>query len=196
MAILHTDAAQHFSMIKEVQMLYEVNSDVLEPVLFGDVEEDDIDGMFPADVLEVFRKPEARKLLGKVILHTSDISNSIKPFRICRIWAYQVLEEFFNQGDQEKKLGFPVQALNDRSKVNRAFSQIGFIELLVAPLWFSIIKVLPPLEPLLDQLLQNAKTWHQSWLADTKPTPSDSDKRGIDERLYKLQQRHKDLYRR
>ena len=76
-----------------------------------------------------------------LMLHVADISNSMKPFRICRIWAWQVLEEFFNQGDQEKKLGVPVQALNDRDKVNRAFSQVGFIEFLVSPLIFVVIKV-------------------------------------------------------
>ena len=38
-----------------------------------------------------------------------------------------MLEEFFIQGDKEKELCIPVQMLDDRDKVNRAFSQIGFI---------------------------------------------------------------------
>merc|ERR1711979_93973 len=105
--------------------------------------------------------PESRKLLVKLLLHLADISNSMKPFRICRIWAWQVLEEFFLQGDSERKLGVPVQALNEREKVNRSFSQIGFIEFLVSPLLFAIVKVLPPTETCADQTVQNMKSWHQ-----------------------------------
>ena len=33
--------------------------------------------------------------------------------------AWRVLEEFFNQGDEEKSLGLPVGMLNDRDKVNK-----------------------------------------------------------------------------
>merc|ERR1712217_774064 len=127
---------------------------------------------FPTkEAVECFRQPEARKLLVKLMLHFSDISNSMKPFRICRIWAWQVLEEFFLQGDAEKRLGVPVQALNDREKVNRAFSQVGFIEFLVYPLLFAVNKVLPPTDTLLEQLLQNAKAWQQQWLTETRPPP-------------------------
>ena len=64
-----------------------------------------------------------------LILHTADISNSMKPFRasalhvrprmfvahrgggISRIWAWQVLEEFFMQGDAEARLGVPLAQL-------------------------------------------------------------------------------------
>ena len=38
-----------------------------------------------------------------------------------------MLEEFFIQGDKKKELCITVHMLNDRDKVNRAFSQIGFI---------------------------------------------------------------------
>merc|ERR1711972_285366 len=105
----------------------------------------------------------------KLMLHMADISNSMKPFRICRIWAWQVLEEYFLQGDQERKLGVPVQALNEREKVNRAFSQIGFIEFLVSPLLYAVIKVLPPIEDHAVMMLQNVRMWHQTWLSETKP---------------------------
>merc|ERR1712014_154521 len=115
-------------------MLYEVNSEILDAA--QNVYNEDGDEWPTRDSVECFRQPEARRLLVKLTLHFSDISNSTKPFRICRIWAWQVLEEFFMQGDAEKRLGVPVQALNDREKVNRAFSQVGFIEFLVSPLFF------------------------------------------------------------
>merc|ERR1712232_1152613 len=132
---------------------------------------------FPTrEAVDCFRQPESRKLIVNLLLHLSDISNSMKPFRICRVWAWKVLEEFFMQGDEEKKLGIPVQALNDREKVNRPFSQVGFIEFLVSPLVFAVIKVLPPLMPLADQMVENTKTWRQLWLKETLPEPGENDK--------------------
>merc|ERR1712060_207907 len=126
------------------------------------------------------------------MLHMSDISNSMKPFRICRIWANQVLEEFFLQGDEEKKAGIPVQALNDREKVNRPFSQVGFIEFLVSPLLFAVIKVLPPTEAQAEQMIQNTKTWHNLWLSETKPPPSESERRAMLDRVTRLEARFVD----
>ena len=51
------------------------------------------------------------------------------------------MEENFLQGDEEKLLGLPVQALNDREKANLPYGQIGFIEYLVAPVLLTITKV-------------------------------------------------------
>jgi len=191
-AILHTDNAQHFAMIKEVQMIYEVNSEILDASREFFIEDPD---EFPTkEAVECFRQPESRKLLVKLFLHVADISNSMKPFRICRIWAWQVLEEFFLQGDAEKRLAVPVQALNDREKVNRAFSQVGFIEFLVSPLLFVVIKVLPPTEPNAEQMLQNVKTWHQHWLSETKPPPSEAEKKALSERIAKLENRYHECH--
>jgi len=187
-AILHTDNAQHFAMIKEVQMIYEVNSEMLDAS--REFFNDDPDEFPTKEAQEYFRQPESRKLLVKLFLHVADISNSMKPFRICRIWAWQVLEEFFLQGDAEKRLGVPIQALNDREKVNRAFSQIGFIEFLVSPLMFVVIKVLPPTDQNAEQMLQNVKTWHQLWLSETTPAPSDTEKKALSDRIIKLEERY------
>lgn len=188
-AILHTDNAQHFSMIKEVQMIYEVNSEILDigrECYFADSRE------FPTrEATETYRQPDTRKLLLKLVLHVADVSNSTKPFRICRIWASQVLEEFFMQGDKEKKQGVPVQALNDREKVNRAFSQIGFIEFLVSPLLFAVVKVLPPIEPQVEQMIQNVKTWHSQWL-ESSPPPSEAEKKALEVRIAKLDTKYRD----
>jgi len=190
-AILHTDNAQHFAMIKEVQMIYEVNSEILDAS--REFFNQDADEFPTKEAQEYFRQPESRKLLVKLFLHVADISNSMKPFRICRIWAWQVLEEFFLQGDAEKRLSVPVQQLNDREKVNRAFSQVGFIEFLVSPLIFVVIKVLPPMDQSAEQMLQNVKTWHNLWLSDTKPAPSESEKKGLADRVAKLEHRYHEI---
>jgi hypothetical protein len=183
--VLHTDNAKHFGMIKEVQTLYELNSDELDAG--KESFRQDANSWPTEDITECLKAPEARKLLMKLTLHCSDISNPMKPFRVCRIWALQVFEEMFAQGDQEKKLGMPVQVMNDREKVNRAFSQAGFIELMVSPLLFAAIKVLPPLETNAEMLVQNAKQWYELWLKETKPPPSDEEKEALVDRINKLE---------
>merc|ERR1712099_10843 len=187
-AILHTDNAQHFAMVKEIQMIYEVNSEILDAS--GELFNEDPDGFPTKEAADCFRQPEIRKLLTKLLLHCADISNSMKPFRICRIWAWQVLEEFFMQGDAEKRLGIPVQALNDREKVNRAFSQVGFVEFLVSPLLFAVVKVLPPTDVNAEQMLSNVKTWHHHWLSETKPPPNESEKKALSDRIAKLEHKY------
>lgn len=195
-AILHTDNAQHFSMVKEVQMFYEVNSEVLEVsrAVFHDLQGDtDNDDAFPtAEAEEIFKDDANRKLIMNLLLHTADLSNSTKPFRICQTWAYKALEEIFRQGDEELKLGLPVQALNDRNIVSKPFSQIGFIEFLVAPLLFTTVKVLPPTEQLLEQMILNAKSWQAQWLSE-KPDATDSAKKTLQDRIQKLHLRFKAL---
>ncbi|CAE8621137.1 unnamed protein product [Polarella glacialis] len=188
-AILHTDNAQHFTMIKEVQMLYEVNSEILD--ISHQMCEEDPDSWPTTEAMECFRVPETRQLLVNLFLHTADISNSMKPFRICRIWAWQVLEEFFVQGDAELRLGVPVQALNDREKVNRPFSQVGFIEFLVSPMIFAVIRVFPQMDALAVQMLQNARTWQKHWETDNKQYPSEEDKKALNARIMKLEQRYR-----
>merc|ERR1711879_1057292 len=151
-AILHTDNAQHFAMIKEVQILYEMHSEILDAAAQHEAAKENKEvsnESWSKDLLECYRLPDTRRLFVKLFLHVSDISNTTKPFRISRLWAWQVLDEFFLQGDAEKRAGVPVQALNDRTKINRPFSQVGFIEFLVSPLLFNVVKLLPAARPLL-----------------------------------------------
>lgn len=192
-AILHTDNAQHFAMIKEVQMMYEVNSEALDAsrAFFNE----DPDEFPTKEAVECFRQAESRKLLVKLMLHMADISNSMKPFRICRIWAWQVLEEFFLQGDAERRLGVPVQALNERDKVNRPFSQVGFVEFLVSPLLFAVVKVLPPTESHARQMIQNVNTWQAHWLSETKPPPTEAERKALADRISKLESKYLDTCR-
>merc|ERR1719359_1834745 len=62
-AILHTDMVHHFSMVKEVQMLYEVNSlmlDMSREMYMEDASE------FPSkEALEVFQQGDTKKKSAK-----------------------------------------------------------------------------------------------------------------------------------
>jgi hypothetical protein len=61
----------------------------------------------------------------------SDISNSAKPFDIVKTWVDLLFVEFFHQGDLERADGRPISYLMDRSTVNVAKAQIGFLDVII-----------------------------------------------------------------
>jgi len=184
-AILHTDNVHHFAMVKEMQMLYEMNSDVFDIALqmhqTGQVD------FPPREVCDIFAEPEKKKSMRNLLLHFSDISNPMKPFNICKDWAWRIVDEFFLQGDREKELGITVQPLNDRDKVNRPYSQVGFIEFFVAPFAFATVRLLPPLVSCTDQLMHNLRTWCEEWVSSTTPAPDPEDVLKLQDRIAKLE---------
>jgi len=86
------------------------------------------------------------------------------------------LAEFFQQGDQEKALGIPVQMLNDRQKVNKAYSQIGFIEIMIVPLEAAKTRLLPALSETSKILEDNLHKWNKMWTEETMPSEEDKEK--------------------
>jgi len=184
-AILNTDNSLHFRLTQELQVFYEMNSEVL-----GDMRE--FYAVDPADFpskesLEVYRSPEARQHFWKLLLHVSDLSNPTKPFRISRIWANRCIDEFLAQGDRERAAGLPVHALHDREKVDRVYSQLGFIEFLVAPLALVVVKLLPPYTPCVEQMLENLRRWQEEWF-QAAPRSAE-ERRALDERAQRLERR-------
>ena len=49
-------------------------------------------------------KQDDASLLLKTFLKFADIGNSARPWVVCDQWASRVMQEFFSQGDQERKL--------------------------------------------------------------------------------------------
>lgn len=155
-AILHTDITKHNEMIKEMVMLYQVNSE-----LFDNLQCEDIIGNSAAHL----------QLALNMILHGADVANPMKPWEMCRRLAFLCLNEFFAQGDLEKQTGIPVQLLNDRDKVNPANSQIGFIEFLIAPFCEAQVLMFPQLDGLAVFLAENIQHWSIAWQEEVSPPP-------------------------
>jgi len=173
-AILHTDNAGHFDMVKNIQRIYEMASNICNEQAI----QDDPDDKLPEYLEEVLRKDGHFWL--EVFLHLADVSNPLMPFDICKAWAWRVLDEFFDQGDEEKRLGIPVGMLNDRQKVNKPGSQHGFINFLVAPLVFSCVSIFSELHPLSKRMADNLQQWRNLWVEEAQPSKEDIDKRDAD----------------
>merc|ERR1712048_994005 len=178
-SILNTDNAQHLDMVKEVKKAYEVSSVICDaqasdPTAFGDD--------YMGDVL-----CKNTVLWLKLILHMSDIANPFKPFGVYKLWAMRVQDEFFAQGDEEKRLSIPVGMLNDRDKVSRPSSEHGFITFLVAPLVNNSVFIFQSMHLLACQMANNLETWRDTWVELSKPSVEDVKKRDADVQKIKEQ---------
>lgn len=108
--------------------------------------------------------PETRDdklLLLGIALHCGDISNPTKPRDTYLMWTERVLTEYFLQGDREKELGFyPISMFTDRLTTNIAKCQIGFIDVLVHPLFRAVATLLETVEKtVIPILIDNKSFW-------------------------------------
>jgi len=51
-------------------------------------------------------------------MHACDVSQQGRKFGVAKEWTYLLFDEFFDQGDLEKKQNLPVTMLCDRVTVN------------------------------------------------------------------------------
>ena len=90
-----------------------------------------------------------------VLIHSADVSNPSKPLNIYKQWAKRCVDEFFRQGDMEKKLGIPVSFNCDRETVTLAQSQLGFIDAIVFPLFSVLVDFFENLDFTVENLKKN-----------------------------------------
>ena len=66
-----------------------------------------------------------------------------RPYMIARSWSEYLLDEFFTQGDLERRLGYPVFPAADRNSINHAKSQTDFIDTFGMPLFKVVSRTVP-----------------------------------------------------
>eukprot|EP00914_Ancora_sagittata_P008076 GHVO01015921.1.p1 GENE.GHVO01015921.1~~GHVO01015921.1.p1 ORF type:complete len:616 (-),score=34.32 GHVO01015921.1:191-1846(-) len=69
-----------------------------------------------------------------LLIKTADIGHATLPWREHSKWCGYVIAEFFNQGDEERRMGIVMSPLCDRNNQNMPKSQHIFIEKMVLPL--------------------------------------------------------------
>jgi len=185
--ILHTDNVHHFEMVRELSKVYELASESCDGQALAESGE-----LHPHYQEQVLQKNASLWL--ELFLHFADVSNPVKPFAICKAWAWRVLDEFFDQGDIEKKLSLPVGLLNDRDKINRPGSQHGFINFMVAPLVLSTVKLFPTLHTVYAQMANNLQEWRNLWVKDATPSADEIAKKDAD--IAKINDMARELERR
>lgn len=100
-------------------------------------------------------------LLLSSVLHAADISNAVKSIESYTKWTQRVLDEFWMQGDQERRLGLPISPLCDRVSGihNVPSTQIGFMNFVVSPMYESLLKIIDDLEGCLANMKENMTFW-------------------------------------
>lgn len=107
------------------------------------------------------RRAEDRHFILQIALKCADISNPCRPWAISREWSYKVCEEFFRQGDYERRLNLPVTPLCDRHTTSIPKIQVGFFKHVVTPLYVEWHRFLD--DGLSASLMEYLKTNQKKW---------------------------------
>lgn len=117
---------------------------------------------------EVHRSPDplsqrlnahAKHLLQAAMMTTADLGAATKPWEVHRYVSQLIADEFWTQGDLERReLNIQPQPMFDRS-VALEVSQMEFLDNLCLPLYEDMAKFSLALKPLLDGCLANRRQW-------------------------------------
>jgi hypothetical protein len=108
LAILATDMKGHFQHVHEFRSAVDANPP--PPAATGSA------NSWQSD-------PALADLLCANLLHAADLSNPCRPYPLSRRWSVLVTDEFFAQGDRERRLGLPVSPMCAREATPLAASQ-------------------------------------------------------------------------
>lgn len=111
----------------------------------------------------------SKTMVLKFALKCSDIAHSAKMLDLHLKWSSRVVEEFYQQGDQEREAGIPISPFMDRHTPNLSRAQLGFLDFLAMPmftLWTEYLDV-----PECQIILHLLRTNRAYWLAMDSPTP-------------------------
>lgn len=100
-----------------------------------------------------------QQMLLNICVHAADVSNPSKSLKTYLWWTERVMEEFFIQGDREKVQQLEVSMFYDRCATNVAKCQIGFIDIVVRPLFDTLHTLLPHTETCVTNLNLNYDWW-------------------------------------
>ncbi|CAM9657873.1 unnamed protein product [Chrysoparadoxa australica] len=114
---------------------------------------------------EIVEESRTRTYLSamKICIKSADISHPTRAMYLHLKWTKAVIEEFFLQGDEEKRAGLEVSPLCDRDNVGIAKDQKGFINFLVKPLFKSWVTFLdtPHAQTCMNNLEVNEAMWEK-----------------------------------
>ncbi|GMI20739.1 hypothetical protein TrCOL_g9736 [Triparma columacea] len=106
-------------------------------------------------------KPEDILILMQMVLKVADVSHPTKALDQHKCWSVMITNEFFQQGDLEKKSSMAVSPLCDRIKnFDIPKSQTGFIDFVVSPTIKNASQMLGLTEAL-KNLKDNYKYWSE-----------------------------------
>ena len=134
--ILATDMANHVKVLSTMKT-YTESYNIIKGKNFDKIYKENEDNN---SLVKLF---DTQQNMLNMIIHTSDISNPGKPDKISGEWTKRVYDEFFIQGDMEKKLNLTVSNFCDRNTTNINKAMIGFINFVVGPTIDTLTNLVP-----------------------------------------------------
>lgn len=107
-----------------------------------------------------WRDKDHRDLASMIMMTTSDLCGSVKPGEVHQMSSRKVFEEFYAQGDLEKKMGFQPLPMFTRRE-DFPLNQIGFLNGIVKPMIDMMSSVIPLLEELHPIIADNISHWEE-----------------------------------
>ena len=103
-----------------------------------------------------------RMLVLQTMLHCADLSNPAKPLPLYVAWCGLVMEEFFQQGDRERKMNIEISPMCDRFNAAIEKTQVGFIDFVVRPVWETWADLVNPDAQEILETLERNKNYYQA----------------------------------
>ena len=145
--ILKTDMANHFDMVKKMQIVADSDSC------------DDVKGA------QFQRDNDAHRLeVAGLVVHCADLSNPVYPtFDMTQQWCFRVCEEFSQQAEKEREIGLPVTSFMEglTNEYSIAKLQIGFVNYVILPLWKVTGLLFPKAAQHTVNCVHNVKKWQE-----------------------------------
>ncbi|KAG8322474.1 hypothetical protein J6590_022923 [Homalodisca vitripennis] len=114
-----------------------------------------------------FKNASHRRLVKSLMMTACDLSGQTKSFPVCKKITEDVYEEFYQQGDVEKKMGFIPLPTMDRDKQESFLeNQVQFMNVVVLPCVETVTRIFSTLKPMLWDTRTLFKQWKH--LLDTK----------------------------
>ncbi len=119
------------------------------------------------------------------IVHSADISHNVKEWSISEKWSLSIYEEFFKQGEIEKKSNLPISMFCDRDSTNIPKAQIGFLSAIITPTFELLIRIFPNFKKIINNVNKNNENWermlHENEKKIEKKKDNSNDKKDKDE---------------
>ncbi|CAL1540861.1 unnamed protein product, partial [Lymnaea stagnalis] len=101
-----------------------------------------------------------RELLRAITMTGCDLCAMTKPWHIQEETVRVIYEEFYSQGDEEKKRGIiPMQMMDREKKEELPKLEVGFIQSICVPCYELMFSVMPDTKPMLEGAKENLKRW-------------------------------------
>ncbi|CAH8493324.1 unnamed protein product [Dicrocoelium dendriticum] len=141
--VLATDMSKHMSLLADLRTMVEAKK---------------VSG---SGVLNLDNYSDRLQILQNMI-HCADLSNPAKPLRLNRKWTGRLMEEFFRQGDTERKMKLEISPMCDRESVAIEKSQVSFIDFVAHPLLESWCDLVHPSAQVILDILADNRDWYES----------------------------------